>query len=157
MLERPNFQHPEHRAGESRSRVLDTQVGQKTLGHSVGSKIWQRGGYEPWRIQQSRQQGVAASRGCPDPCAWCPRHQMTSRMILEGKHLGRLHLGNPLIDWRFSNQIWAVHMEPGNACSPFVLLRNRPNRRQHPDGDSGVPLTMVSPVVCRPRRGNNRS
>jgi len=43
---------------------------------------------------------------------------MTSRMILEGKHLGRLHLGDPLINWRSHNQIWAVHMEPGNACSP---------------------------------------
>jgi len=28
---------------------------------------------------------------------------MTSRMILEGKYLWRLHLGDPLIDWRFRN------------------------------------------------------
>jgi len=82
---------------------------------------------------------------------------MTSRMILEGKRLGRLHLGDPLIDWRFRNQIWVVHMEPGNACSPYVLWRNRPNWRRHPHGDIGVPLTLVSPVVCRPRRGKNRS
>jgi len=64
---------------------------------------------------------------------------MTSPMILEGKHLGRLHLGDPLIDWRFRNQIWAVHMEPGNACSPYVLQRNRPNRRRHPHGDLVCP------------------
>ena len=80
-----------------------------------------------------------------------------SRMILEGKHLGRLDLGDSLIDSRSRNQIWVVYMKPGNACSPYVLLRNRPNQRWHPHGDIGVPLTMVSPFVYRPCRGNNRS
>jgi len=80
-----------------------------------------------------------------------------SSMILEGKHLGRLHLGDPLIDWGSHNQICAVHIEPGNRCSPYVRLQNRPNRRWDPHGDNGVPLMIVSLVVCRACGGNNTS
>jgi len=82
---------------------------------------------------------------------------MMSWMILKGKHVGRLDLGDSLIDSRSRNQSWVVYMKPSNACSPYVLLRNRPNQRWRPYGDIGVPLTMVSPVVCRSCRGNNRS
>jgi len=82
---------------------------------------------------------------------------MMSRMIQEGKHLWRLHHGDPLMDWRSLNQIWEVYMEPGNACFPYVLKRNRPNRRLHSHGDLGVLLKLVWLVVYRPRRGKNGS
>jgi len=80
-----------------------------------------------------------------------------SWMILEGKHFCHLRLGNSLMDGRSRLQIWVVHMEPSNACSPYVLLQKVPNRRQHPHGDIGVHITRVSPAVCRARCGNNRS
>ena len=79
------------------------------------------------------------------------------RMILERNVLWRLHLGNPLIDRGSYNHIWAVHIEPGNAYSPYVWLQNRPNRRRHAHTDIGVPLTMRYPVLRRPSRDNNRS
>lgn len=78
-------------------------------------------------------------------------------MILEGKKSGCLYLGAAPIHWCARNEIWAVHMESGNACSPYTLLRNWPNWRGNTHRDIAVRLMMVTPVMCWACCSNNGS